>query len=304
MELSTGEAGELPSEFRIFKAGLNKSRKGSFEFTGTGARECMERIAEFGADYPVDYNHAMFRGFSAVDPASEGRAAGWFKPKLRNGELWATEVQWTTEGAQRLAAKEYRYISPAFNRNEKGEICELLNVALTNVPALTGLSPLMASQIEQDHEEKMEKILTMLGLKSDATEGDIETAMKAFAASKEMLLAATTKATEAEAKITELSKRLADMQTEKVSAEVDALLDSAKRDGRVSPAQAEALKAKGVEDLEFLKTFLSAAIKATPEVKTEPKKDTTSLSEAEKQMAKAFGLSHEKIVELQSKRNQ
>lgn len=306
-----------PAEFRIFKSGANTSRKGSFKFSGDGAKECLERISEFGADYPVDYNHAMFRAHSAADPASEGRAAGWFKPEVRNGELWATEVQWTKEAADRLLSKEYKYISPAFNRNAKGEICELLNVALTNVPALNGLSPLMASQRELfetlPNEEKMlEKILTLLGLKSEATETEVESKIKSLTSGVESVLLATGTKTSIEAIETiellsksvsvltaeadELKKKLAEADAEKKAVEVDAMLDSAKREGKITPAQAEAIRTKGIEDVGFLKVFLSSATKQTPGAVTEKAKGSMTASDEHRKIAKVMGIPVETLL--------
>ena len=60
-------------------------------------------------ELPIDYDHL------SMDPKKpgDGIAAGWMKNlQLRdNGEeLWA-EVEWTPEGAQRIANQEYRFVS-------------------------------------------------------------------------------------------------------------------------------------------------------------------------------------------------
>jgi hypothetical protein len=82
-----------PSEFRIFAAGKIETTKGSFLFDAKAADLVTASAQEWGNEFPVDYDHAMARGgLFVVDPAASGRAAGWFKPEIRNGELWATSV--------------------------------------------------------------------------------------------------------------------------------------------------------------------------------------------------------------------
>lgn len=134
---------EPPSEFRIFRAGANSTTKGVLVFDEEAARSVMAAAADWGNDFPLDYGHGMV-AFLTPDPAASGAAAGWFRPEVREGELWAAGVRWTERAAGYLRAGEYRYISPTVTVAESGRVLELINVALTNVPATKGLEPLVA----------------------------------------------------------------------------------------------------------------------------------------------------------------
>jgi phage I-like protein len=134
--------GEPPHEFRIFAAGDVKTRKGVFRFDDKAAEEVIAEASEFGNEFSLDYAHAMVSGL-ALNPAEAGKAAGWFKAEVRDGELWATDVTWTPSAQQYLRNREYRYMSPTFEHKDK-RISRLINVALTNIPASHKLQPLMA----------------------------------------------------------------------------------------------------------------------------------------------------------------
>ena len=72
-------------------------------------------------------------------------AAGWINPRslvwVESGPepgLYA-EVKWTAKAAEMIAADQYRYLSPVFTYDKTtGEPSDLLNVALTNFPAIDG----------------------------------------------------------------------------------------------------------------------------------------------------------------------
>ncbi len=136
-----------PSEFRVFTAGKVDTSKGTFVFDADAAASVMTDYAKQGNELMVDYDHASLAGLS-IDPAQAGKAAGWFNLELRAGELWAVNVRWTAPASAQLSAKEWRYMSPAFQTDEAGHITSLLNVALTNIPATRNLAPLMAASLK------------------------------------------------------------------------------------------------------------------------------------------------------------
>lgn len=141
--LDVGATREPPSEFRIFRAGANPTTKGVLLFDEQAAESVMRAAQDWGNDFPLDYQHGMV-AFLTPDPAASGAAAGWFAPEVRAGELWAANVRWTERAAGYLRAGEYRYISPTVTVAEDGRVLELINVALTNIPATKGLDPLVA----------------------------------------------------------------------------------------------------------------------------------------------------------------
>lgn len=147
MTLSIGDDGSLPTEFRIFRAGENTSTKGTVLFNEEAAAAVMAAYEKHGAELPLDLEHL------STDPEARNfnsDAMAWFRLELRRdergaSELWAVDVRWTDEGARRLRGRLQRYISPAFWTNKKGVVVEVLNVALTSLPASDGLQPLIAA---------------------------------------------------------------------------------------------------------------------------------------------------------------
>lgn len=110
----------------------------------------------------IDYEHQSLLSSENGKPAP---ASGWFKKlEWREGSgLWAVDVEWTENAATMINAKEYQYISPVFSYNKKtGAITSLLNAALTNTPALDGMSEvvLMAASRMLNEEPNLE-ILSM-----------------------------------------------------------------------------------------------------------------------------------------------
>lgn len=83
-------------------------------------------------DLVVDYDHqsdlAAVPGVGGTAPA-----AGWIKElQVRDDGIWG-RVEWTETAAQRLRAREYRYISPVFTA-PTGRVERLLRAGLTNKP--------------------------------------------------------------------------------------------------------------------------------------------------------------------------
>jgi phage I-like protein len=134
-----------PTEFRIFKAGENTTSHGTFLFDDQAAIAVMEEYNSHGIDVMIDLEH-----LSVEDPETSANfdpdARGWCKLELRNGELWAVNVTWTTDGTARLTEKRQRYISPVFAVDaETKRIMAVLNIAITAIPATDNLAPLVAA---------------------------------------------------------------------------------------------------------------------------------------------------------------
>jgi phage I-like protein len=180
--------GQPPAEFRIFASGFIETTKGVFKFDDKSADAVMEKVADWGNDYCIDYGHSML-SFFQLDPAESMKAAGWFTPELRDGELWASNVSWTKKASEMLSEREARYISPAFDFDADGRVTELVNCALTNIPATKNQIPLVASREGGDRkynpkERKMSKknrvnafVLYKLGLPPDADDTQVMAAL-------------------------------------------------------------------------------------------------------------------------------
>jgi phage I-like protein len=134
-----------PREFRIWAYGPVKTSKyPAATLDPEGAAEAVKRAAAHGIELSIDYEHA------AVGPATgqPAPAAGWFALEARQDGLWAVNVRWTERASSMLAAAEYRHFSPVYRLDEKRRIVEVVNLALTNLPATVAQAPLVAAKAE------------------------------------------------------------------------------------------------------------------------------------------------------------
>jgi phage I-like protein len=141
------EGESAPREFRIFRAGANDTVKGVFLFDEAAAASVLAEFDAHGIELMIDWDHASLDTSAARDPAEAGKAAGWCTLEVRDGELWAVNVRWTDAAAEKIAAREWRFMSPAFNTDREGRVTSLLNVAITNLPATRRLDPLVAASL-------------------------------------------------------------------------------------------------------------------------------------------------------------
>lgn len=312
IELKAGKS--PPTEFRLFTKGNVETTKGTFLFDDLAATTLIANAQDYGNEFPLDYDHAMVRWDA---PADGGIAAGWFKPEVRNGELWATEVSWTPKATKHLTDREYRYCSPTFRVDDNRRITQLINCALTNLPATKRMDPLVASQRPNGHqpeaapptstETTMSKlVLVALGLSETTPESDAV----ARATRMRELVGLTGKSTPDEAmgvvlawknaaeQVPALSKELATLKAASESREIELAIDDATKAGKVTPAQRESLLALGKSNPVGLKAFLetapviAAAQPALPEKpasKPAPTPDQVSL-------AKQLGVKPEDLV--------
>lgn len=136
------EGAEPPTEFRLFRAGANETTKGTFLFDGEAARSVMEKASQHGVDLMVDLEHLSLDTESRnFDPD----ARAWLALEVRNGELWAVNVRWTDDGMRRLRERTQRYISPAFMTDDENRVTEIVNIALTAMPATYDTPALVAA---------------------------------------------------------------------------------------------------------------------------------------------------------------
>lgn len=244
--------GAPPSEFRLFGSGVTATSKGPIVTSPTALSRVMAAVPTHHPDglLPFDFDHGMVLG---LNPSSDSRAAGWFRPEVRGSgedqELWASSIQWTPRGAQALRDREFRYFSPTLYRDyESGEIEELINVALTNMPATLNQAPLVAHRDDNSEGIMTEKEIAALRAERDSL----------VAASAAM----TAEIAALKAAVVEREARDAKMA---LSAKVDALCAS----GKLAPALKSWALTQTVESLD---AFAAAAPvlteKVTPPVVT------------------------------------
>ncbi len=276
---------------QLLPAGSFKARDGRPHDVATGhwlmnatiAVQVMALAAARTTDFVIDYEHQTLNSEKNGLPAP---AAGWFKGaelEWREGQgLFATAPEWTSNGAAFIKAREYRYLSPVFTYDPRtGAVLELLHVALTNYPALDGMDSLpalaaarfqlaspAAPSAEENQRVNREQLIALLGLASDATDEDIQTALTTVKGNADKLpdiqaqLAAAKTQSVDPAKfvgvevVEALKQDIAALKATQVGGEVDALVKDGLADGRLLPAQEKWARELGTKDVAALKTYL------------------------------------------------
>lgn len=323
IELLNADGGTtLPTEFRLFKSGKNKTSKGDLVYSKQSAVDCAEYQEELGRDCVIDYEHASLNASSAIDPARAGEAAGFFRVEPREDGLYAANVSWVDDAAARLTARKFRYFSPVVYFDPKTkEITGIFNAALTNNPATRDQEPLVASTTTADIAPEippMKNLLVALALAVDATEADALSRVEKLKTENTLLLAATGKTTVAEAsgtiaawkagadKAAELSTKLEALEGATKKFEVEAIVKKAVEEKRAAPAQVEVLTRMGLRDVAELKAFLEAS----PKLLGEPAKQAAagaggdtlaSLSAEEKAILKQTGIDPAEYLKSKAK---
>lgn len=138
-----GSEGELPREFLLFAPGVTKTSKG--EFT-TNVAAIMAAQRAYGVRLMIDSEHASLNDEVFKVRGDARDALGYFDVEARaDGSVWAVNVEWTPVGAERLRSKKAVYISPAFYTNEERQVTEIINAALTSMPATHRAPQLVAA---------------------------------------------------------------------------------------------------------------------------------------------------------------
>ncbi len=156
-----------PTEFRIFTVGVNETEKGPFLWDEVAAALCMAFWKGKGVDLSMDWEHQAL-----AEPPVEAPASAWWVPEIRDGELWATNVRWTPRADQQIRNKEYRYFSPAFTfEPDSRRPDRIINAALTNIPAMDLIAPLVAATATAaDNAKENENMDELNALKAEISE--------------------------------------------------------------------------------------------------------------------------------------
>ncbi|WNL39830.1 phage protease [Halomonas sp. PAMB 3232] len=324
---------------RLMPSGTFHAPRGAAEGTGPwhlsadAAQAIIRLAAARSTDIAIDYEHQTLYAEQNGKPAP---AAGWIDPRsleYREDGLYGA-IAWTAAASAAIEANEYRYLSPVFPYDAQGQPLDLLHLALTNTPAIDeGAARLAAARLSVSHDTpeeidpvKREQLIATLGLATDATDEQIDTAIAALKAGADdatalrTALGATADAQPAEAVAAlkassttaapdmsqyvpravfdETTQQLAVLKAGNQNAELDTLIKDGLEDGRI-PGQATAdwLRKQG---LAACKAHLDgapsiAALKTTQTGGNPPRDDQRKdeLSDAELAVCKSMGLTPE-----------
>ncbi|WP_347505850.1 phage protease [Pseudomonas anguilliseptica] len=316
---------------QLFPAGAFKARDGRPNDVATGhwlmdatiAAQVMAKAAARATDFVIDYEHQTLNSENNGLPAP---AAGWVKGiglEWRDGQgQFCTEPDWTAKASNYIESREYRYLSPVFTYDTRtGAVLELLHVGLTNYPALDGMESLparaaarftladpAAPSTKENHGVDKAALIALLGLSSDASEEDIQTALTGLQADagkvqelQTALAAAKNQAVDpakfvAVAVVEELKADIVALKATQVGGEVETLVTAGLADGRLLPAQESWARELGKSNTAALKTYLEqtpaiAALKGqqTRERKVETPTTVDQLDAEAQAVCKAMG---------------
>lgn len=274
---------EPPTEWLLLPLGELRARwvggqEATFRVDDAAITAILAGYLTGGHDLSLDYNHAQFDDRPRND--RDMRSAGSFDLERRRDGLWMVNIQWTSDAADYLRRREYRYLSPTFSVDEDGRIVALHNVALTPNPATLGALPLVASSYPPGgagEEITLDPaLLTLVGLAADTPTPQVHVRLATLAnfersvletlsvTTRDDAMAAIEAGQEATRLTTELTARVDELETAAAAAEREQVLSDARRDGRLSVAQcADGGWARTV-NLDVLKAFLASAPRIVP----------------------------------------
>ena len=278
--LTLGEGAEPPTEFEIFHAGVNKTLKGDVVINERAIASIFAAEKARGRkEIPFDYGHAAVQGQQTSESI---KASAWGTLAERNGGISVTKIQWTPVAAAMIKDREARFTSPAIMIDTRtNEMRSLTNIALTNLPATVGQTPLVASSVDPAapavnlKESSMdEKELMRLMMAVGATDAEgIGPALAALKKERDTLLTATTESQKELATAQATLKSLGEDSEKAAHASILTELNDAKK---LSPALQEwAL----TQTAASLRTF---GEKATPLVPTQDNKPVTPPTKTQK----------------------
>lgn len=276
---------EVPSEVQVLPAGEVSPRgKTAFKVDEQSRKMIMDAFAGNKTDLVIDYEHQSLSG-------SEAPAAGWIKGITDRGAdgLWA-KVQWTERAKEYLQNREYRYLSPVvLIRKKDGRAVELLGAALTNLPAIDGMKPVVntarplrgedAPNAEPGYKEMFMGVLKIFELPEDAGLEEIEAKLASVAMPAGFVLKEEHEA---------LKETLKTMKAE-------AMIKEALSTGKITPSLMPWAKAYAASDPEGFGEFVGRACPVVP-IGHENSASLPVLHGAQREVNRLLGISEEAYI--------
>ncbi len=133
--------GQAKSTIEVLKVGMIRDR--GMKITSDQLDQFIQNFQDNVYGTPIQVNLGHDR---------DGEAAGWVTELRRDGDTLLAEVEWTPLGVNKITSKQYQFTSselalsyPDAATGEKKKNV-FIGVALTNVPAVKGMSPVSLSE--------------------------------------------------------------------------------------------------------------------------------------------------------------
>lgn len=282
---------EPPNAIRILANGLTQTTKGPILYNAEAGKAVMERLSELGRDkLPFDYGHGMIGMIQSYETA---RAAGWFQVEAREDGLWAANIQWTPTAEKALKDREFRYFSPFLYLNrETAEIMELVNIALTCIPATINQTPIAASQAHgKDTDMDPKQLFDTMGVQNAS-----QAAMK-FSQIQQDNAKLIEGAQAAQVKLSALEAENKSLKETQVKAEREALVASLTAEGKLSPSLKEWAMALSVDALKAFGEKAPVVASSEGVVPKTPTKTESGATEEDIKIAKLYGISIDEFMQ-------
>lgn len=280
----------------------------------------------------LDYEHQTLMKEKNGQP---NPAAGWMKWFEFSIKGLFAEAVWTDKAAEMIRSKEYRYISAVFAYDTKGYVRKIYHAALTNTPALDGMDEILAAASAQflptqSPEEKEKPMLAELLRKAfgtpEASEDDLQAALSALIAKKPDTVALSAVFDELDTKdqkiaalsaqqpgepdpakyvpidvMQSMQAQIAALSAQSNQAQVDNLIESALKDGKLLPAQKgwaqDLVKSGGVAALsQYLEKAMPIAALTQTQAPSKPVEKVAALNAEQARVAKNMNMTTEQMI--------
>lgn len=170
---------ELPKRLQVGRWGTNESTKGKVIVNERTAKilPLLQRITGYDT-IALDFEHNTLPGSDAYKADKEPRKiAANGVPVVVPGEgLFVEQLDWTPEGAAAYSGKHFPDLSPAVKLEDDGTVIFMHSSALTRHGSIYDLKAFSASPDPVDLFRTMDPkllLLSLLGLRADASEAQI-----------------------------------------------------------------------------------------------------------------------------------
>ena len=258
-------------------------------------------------DFVKNFNEGIYGTEIQVNLSHDraGEAAGWVTKLIKEGDRLLAEVEWTPLGIEKIKSKQYKFTSSELrfeytNPKDGSSVKNVFTgVALTNIPAVKGMSPVSLSEEStiyinnQKNMEELQELFDGLISKADLSEADVKTFAESEHYSEEgaKMLQLLNDKVESLAEMAKLKDENA-----KLAEEVKKTADEAKKNSTAAEKLAEEVKE------------LSDTVRTT-KLEEEVKKElccsedkTTGLNPSDETISKTakfmLGLSQEQVAEF------
>ena len=167
---SANAVAQAPDWVHVIPAGTFKGVNGQGPWVLKDAGQVVAASLVAGKPIPLDYNHQLVTSYAN---GGEAPASGWITQlQSRDDGIWG-HVEWTDRGAQAVASREYRFLSPVFTYGPDGAVWAIKSVALVNTPNLNELAAVASEHGASALDELLKQLAEILGLKDGAGKDDV-----------------------------------------------------------------------------------------------------------------------------------